>query len=175
MKVVLVFVSTLDGKITKWGDSFIRAWSSREDQDYFTNLWNTCKLIVMGSNTFNAEPVKPSPNRHIVVTTRNPSLYKNLQVDGQLDFRAMSPGELVAHYEKEGHNQLLLVGGASLATSFFKEQLINEVWLTIEPRIFGDGGSFVSSERLDIALHLLSIDRVNEEGTLITKYQVVKK
>ena len=60
-------------------------------------------------------------------------------------------------------------------TSFLKEQLIDEVWLTIEPKIFGTGGNFVIEEELDIDLKLLSCEKVNEQGTLITKYAVIKK
>ena len=63
MKTILIFVSTLDGKVTKWGDPQVRLWSSHQDQDYYTKVWNDSKLIVMGSNTFNAEPKIPSPSQ----------------------------------------------------------------------------------------------------------------
>ena len=69
---------------------------------------------------------------------------------------------------------MLLVGGANVATSFLKEQLVDELWLTIEPKIFGTGGNFVIEEELDINLRLLSCEKVNDQGTLITKYAVVK-
>jgi dihydrofolate reductase len=66
------------------------------------------------------------------------------------------------------------VGGAHIATSFLKEKLIDEVWLTIEPKIFGAGSNFVINESLDIDLKLLSFEKINEQGTLITKYSVIK-
>ncbi len=34
---------------------------------------------------------------------------------------------------------MLVVGGPHVATSFLKAQLIDELWLTIEPKIFGMG------------------------------------
>ncbi|CAN5388483.1 hypothetical protein BH11BAC5_BH11BAC5_23810 [soil metagenome] len=40
MKVILVFVSTLDGKITKWGNPHVKDWSSQKDQEYYKELWN---------------------------------------------------------------------------------------------------------------------------------------
>lgn len=64
---------------------------------------------------------------------------------------------------------MLIVGGAHIATSFLKEQLIDELWLTIEPNIFGTGGSFVIEEKLNINLQLISCERVNKQGTLIAK------
>jgi len=70
---------------------------------------------------------------------------------------------------------VLIVGGAQIATAFLKEQLIDELWLTIEPRIFGNGASFVTDEKLDIDLSLISTEKINERGTLITKYSVIKE
>ncbi len=62
-----------------------------------------------------------------------------------------------------------------IATSFLKEQLIDEVWLTIEPKIFGTGGNFATEVNLDINLHLIHCEKVNGQGTLIIKYAVLKK
>jgi dihydrofolate reductase len=174
MKTVLVFVSTLDGKITKWGDPHVKSWSSKEDQNFFKKLWDNNRLIVIGSNTFYLEPIKPDPNHLLVIMTRQPSTYKSYEVLGQLEFRSESPGQLVERYEKEGHEVMLIAGGAHIATSFLKEQLVDELWLTIEPKIFGMGGNFVIEEKLDIKLELLSSESVNKQGTLFTKYSVIK-
>lgn len=62
---------------------------------------------------------------------------------------------------------MLVVGSSRVATSFFREQLIHELWLTLEPRIFGTGGDFVIEENLDIRLTLITSEKVNEKGTLI--------
>lgn len=69
---------------------------------------------------------------------------------------------------------MLVVGGAHIATSFLKDQLVDEIWLTIEPKIFGVGGNFVIEEQLDINLRLINLDKVNEQGTIISKYEVLK-
>jgi len=174
MKIVLVFVSTLDGKVTKWGDPHVKTWSSQNDQDYFNKIWADATLIIMGSNTFNAEPFRPSLKHLLVVMTGHPAKYKSQEVLGRLEFTNESPAQLAQRFEKEGYEQILLVGGAHIATSFFKIQLIDEIWLTIEPRIFGMGGNFVIEEKLDINLRLIHCERVNERGTLITKYEVLK-
>lgn len=174
MKIVLVFVSTLDGKVTKWGDPHVKTWSSLKDQDYFNNLWKDSRLIVMGSNTFNAEAFKPSLNHRLIIMTGSPDNYRNNAVPGQLEFTNITPVHLASELQKDGNEQMLLVGGAHLATSFLKENLVDEIWLTIEPKIFGMGGNFVTGEKLDINLRLMDIKKVNEQGTLITKYEVIK-
>jgi dihydrofolate reductase len=129
----------------------------------------------MGSNTFNADPIKPASNHLLVIMTREPSKYINYETLGQLEFRNDSPIELTLQFANQGYEYMFLVGGAHIATSFLKEQLVDELWLTIEPKIFGVGGNFVIEEKLDINLQLLSCESVNKQGTLLTKYSVIKK
>ncbi|HXB30351.1 MAG TPA: hypothetical protein VNW49_11060, partial [Puia sp.] len=59
-------------------------------------------------------------------------------------------------------------------TSFLQAQLIDEIWLTIEPKIFGVGDNFATGTKLDIDLHLIQSEKVNDQGTLITKYAVLR-
>jgi dihydrofolate reductase len=175
MKAILIFVSTLDGKITRWGEPHVSSWSSHQDQDYYKKVWNESGLIVMGSGTFNAEQFDPSLNHLLIVMTQHPDNYKNYQVPGQVEFTSESPVEITARFKNKGYPQMLVVGGPHVATSFLKEQLIDELWLTIEPRIFGTGGNFAIDEKLDINLRLIHCEKVNEQGTLITKYAIMKK
>ncbi len=174
MKIILVFVATLDGKVTKWGNPMVRSWSSRSDQEYFSRIWDESQLIVMGINSFNADPLKPSSKHLLVVMTHHPSEYKKYEVPGQIEFSYESPTQLTSRLNKQGYKQMLLVGGPQIATVFLKEKLVDEIWLTIEPRIFGTGGNFVAGEMLDIDLRLISCEQANEKGTLITKYYVIK-
>lgn len=174
MKTILVFVSTLDGKVTRWDNPDVRLWSSQSDKHYFNKLWNDTRLIVMGRTTYNVTPVMPSSKHHIVIMTHNPSAYRGAGISGQLEFTDESPKDLFARFEKAGHELMLVVGGAQVATSFLKQQLIDELWLTIEPKIFGSGGNFVSEEKLDIDLKLISSERINDHGTLINKYEVIR-
>jgi dihydrofolate reductase len=174
MKTILVFVSTLDGKITKWGNPDVKSWSSKQDQNYFRDIWNSSKLIVMGSSTYEADPVKPTGKRLVIVMTKAPEKHKNEEVSGRLEFKNATASELVSKYKKEGYKQMLVVGGPHIATSFLKEKMINEIWLTIEPKVFGAGGNFVIEENLDISLKLVSWLQANKKGTVFTKYKVIK-
>ena len=173
MKTILIFVSTLDGKVTKWGESQVKLWSSHQDQDYYKKVWNDSQLIVMGSNTFNSG-FFPSPNHKLIVMTGHPDKYKNLKTSGQIEFTSESPAKLIDRFKNNGYEQMLVVGGPHVATSFLMVELIDELWLTFEPKIFGIGGNFATGIKLDINLRLIHFEKVNEQGTLITKYAVLK-
>jgi dihydrofolate reductase len=175
MKTILIFVSTLDGKVTKWDQPRVSLWSSHQDQDYYKKIWNESRLIVMGSNTFNAEQVNPSASHQIIIMTSHPGKYKSLEIPGQIEFTNEPPVELISRFIIKGHQQMLVVGGPHIATSFLKEQLIDELWLTFEPKIFGLGSNFATDVELNINLRLIHSERVNDQGTLITRYAVLKK
>jgi dihydrofolate reductase len=174
MKTILIFVSALDGKVTRWGNPHVRLWSSRQDQDYYKKVWNRSQLIVMGSATFNADSFPPGDHQ-LIVMTGDPNKYKSREVPGKIEFTNASPLEITERFAAKGHEQMLVVGGPHVATSFLKEQLIDELWLTLEPKIFGVGSNLATGTELDIDLRLIACEKVNDQGTLITKYFVLKK
>lgn len=105
--------------------------------------------------------------------TRNPEKYKIYEVPGELEFSSETPRELVKRFGSQ-FEQMLVVGGPHVATSFFKDGQVDELWLTLEPKIFGEGGNFAVGADLDVELSLISMERMNDRGTLILRYQVIK-
>jgi dihydrofolate reductase len=174
MKIILVFVSSLDGRITRWGEPHVMSWTSKEDQEYFKKNWREHKLIVIGSGTYDAEPISAPKENRLIILTSHPENYKDKVVAGHLEFTDESPANLVKRLSSEGHTEMMLAGGPHVATSFLKEHLVDELWLTLEPKIFASGENFAVGDKLDIDLHLLSSEKVNERGTLILKYRVLK-
>lgn len=180
MKVVLIDVSSLDGKLTKWTGDNIYEWSSDEDFKNFQKVKKANNLLVMGSGTFEKVKdvekagLKAEKNRLRVILTQHPTKYKKFAVPGQLEFSNETPQALVKRLGENGYKQLLLVSGGKVATSFFKANLVNELWLTIEPRIFGIGEPLVQSEKFDIQLELLQSKKLNKQGSLFLKYKVIQ-
>jgi dihydrofolate reductase len=181
MKIILINVSSLDGKLTKWAKDNIYEWSSPEDFAHFQKVRSQNNLLVMGSGTFDAVKdievagLKPEKERLRIVLTNKPQEYKHYAIQGQLEFSKEPPSQLIKRLEKQGYHQMLLVSGGKVAASFFKEGLIDELWLTIEPKIFGSGEPLIQEGTFDIDLRLTSIEKLNTQGTLLLKYEVIKQ
>src|SRR5258708_35931822 len=132
MKIILIDVSSLDGKLTKWARDNIYEWSSPEDFAHFQKVKSQNNLLVMGSGTFDAVKdnetvgLKPEKERLRIIMTSKPKEYKKYVVPGQMEFSNETPEKLVTRLEKLGYHQMLLVSGGRVATSFFKENLIDE-------------------------------------------------
>ncbi len=167
----MVAVSSVDGRITKWDEDYIYKWTSRQDYGYFENLKKDYDLIVMGSGTYNVVLPKPEKERLRIVLTKTPSKYKKLWISKQLEFSREAPLELIKRLEKLGYKKMLLVGGSKINTLFLKKKLVNQLWLTLEPKIFGEGKS-MANDKLNLSLKLNSIERLNANGTLLLKYLI---
>lgn len=173
MKIILVVVTSIDGKTTKWDKPDIHDLSSKQDQDYFFSTLSKNNLVIMGRRTFEvANPdIYKNPKKLRVVITKNPKKYKN--VEGRLEYTSLPPKQIIANLEKRGFKQAMLVGGSEINSLFFKEGLVNEIWITIEPKIFGTGNDLTANQNLDVKLKLKSLKKLNKNGTLLLKYNVL--
>ncbi len=175
IKVVLAMVMSVDGKTTKWGDPEIYKWTSKEDQDYFFSLIEKHNAIIMGRKTYEAARalIKLSPYKLRVVLTRSPKSYKDFAVAGQLEFRGDSVEEIIENLRKRGYREALLVGGEHVNALFLQAGLVSEVWISVEPVIFGVGNGLAGNIEMDIRMRLKNVTILNERGTLLLKYEVL--
>jgi len=157
---------TADGKIAKTSDHF-PDWTSKEDKKYFFETTKKHGVVLMGEKTFQTFP-NPLPGRLNVVFTleKNPPTMENVKwVSGQ-------PEKVLAELEKMGYKSAILGGGAYLNTQFLKKKLIDEIWLTIEPKIFGDGLGVFGGD-FDVDLKLINVEKINE-NSVVARYEVMK-
>ena len=174
MIVTMVMVSSLNGKITKGENPEVSSWASPEDQQHFLSLLKKYPLRVMGRKSYEAMKHRLILKKDVrrIVITRHPEQYDNEAVPGQLEFTRESPEELAVRLSCEGHASMLLLGGGALNTEFFKKRLVNELYLTIEPKLFGEGAPFVLEDCPNIQLKLQSVKRLNNQGTLLLFYHI---
>jgi dihydrofolate reductase len=172
MKIILMMAMTADGKIAKTSDHF-PDWTSKEDKKYFFETTKKHGAVLMGEKTFKTFP-RPLPDRLNVVFT----LEKNTRLVGgqapdpkNVKFVSGDEEKILEELEKMGYKSAVLGGGAYLNTQFLKKKLIDEIWLTIEPKIFGDGLGIFGGD-FDQDLKLLSVEKINE-NSVVVKYRVV--
>lgn len=176
MKITLAAVSSINGKITRGEELTIYSWTSPEDQKLFFSQIKKHNLVVMGANTYesNRKIIKLEENKLRIVITRSPIKYKNQEKKGLLEFTSENPANLVQRLSSLGYKQMLLAGGGEINSFFLKEGLVDEIYLTIEPKIFGLGKSLFTEDNLNVNLMLKSVKRLNKSGTIQLIYAVQK-
>lgn len=175
MKLILVMVTSLDGRSTKGSDEDNHTWTSPEDQKHFMDIIENAKLMIMGSKTY--EPAKANmkhkEGRLRIIITRTPEKYASETIPNKLEFTNENPTDLIKRLEDKGFQTGYLVGGAHTNTEFFKQNLVSELWQTLEPKILGEGNGIIGDEVTEISLELIESKKLNEKGTLLLKYKVL--
>ena len=167
MKVILVMAVTLDGKIGRHALQPVD-WTGSDDKKNFVKITRKAGVIIMGSRTFDTIG-KVLPGRLNIVMTRNS---ERRSLDENLIFTDKQPQELLENLKKNGHGEVALIGGSIINTLFARAGLIDEVYVTLVPRLFGQGLSLFEGE-LDLDLSLMDVDRISSD-TLLLRYLVVK-
>ena len=167
MKVTLLMAITVDGKTGKNPDHF-PDWTGKEDKHLFREITEKAGAVIMGSKTFDTMG-SPLPGRkNIVLTRRRDRLSKwpNLVFTGQ------EPGEILNGLQQDGFSEVILAGGATINLLFAKARLIDEIIVTIVPKIFGTGISLFP-EKIDLSLSLYDVKRIGKD-LIMARYSVIR-
>lgn len=172
MKVTLMAAISLDGFITKHEQPG-SAFTSAEDKQFFHEAVLDFDCLIFGAGNYRqssrwiASHLRKEQLK--VVLTREPDRYQAEQEPGTLEFTSASPAELVQSLAARGFRNACLLGGGQIYGLFLREHQVDELWLTLEPLLFGAGVKLAESQ-LDFQGTLLSLEKLNP-STLLLKYR----
>lgn len=162
---------TLDGVIAK--DKNQNAdWTSKADKKVFIEETKKHGVIIMGDTTFEAMGRKVLPGRFNLILSLTPEKYQGQQIPDQLEFMKAPPEEVVKYLAEKGYQSAILGGGARTNSFFLKAGLVDEIYITVEPKIFGTGMNFTEGENLDLNLKLIEVKDIGDNAVQL-RYKVV--
>jgi riboflavin biosynthesis pyrimidine reductase len=171
MRIRLLAVQSLDGFITRHSVPG-SAFASAGDQAHYQRTLAGCDCSIMGAATYRVsrELIRRNPGRTQlrIVLTRTPARFAADAVPGVLEFSAAAPAALAAALRQRGCRECALLGGSRINSLFLAADLVDELWVTIEPRLFG-GGVPLLAQQTDQALRLLATEPLGG-GTLLVTY-----
>lgn len=160
---------TADGYIARENDD--TPWSQEEFGAYYDFVRKRGNVIVgMRTYEFMREggEFEKAGNPTTIVLSRVP-----LSVDNVKTFSASSPHEALRILQDKGFQEIVVGGGAMLNASFLKEGLLDEIYLDVEPLIFGKGIKLFGDSGVEAKLKLLEAKNLSE-NTMQLHYQVLK-
>ncbi len=169
MRIIAIAATTLDGKIALDAGHF-SDWTSAEDKVFMRSLLDEADVVVVGNNTYQTAKEPLSKRNCIVLTgsvaTTEQKDEKLLQVNPEgTDIRAVL----------ESYATIAVLGGAKTYSYFLQHGLLDELYLTIEPLVFGRGISlFEHADGAPAHFTLHSTKQLNETGTMLLHYAVVR-
>lgn len=167
MRVILVMAVTADGLIARNSMELID-WTGKADKRYFVHVTKEAGVMIMGSKTFDTIG-KVLPGRKSIVLTRDK---KRISDSEDLIFTSQTPVRILTGLRDQGVETAILIGGSVINTLFMKENLVDEIHITMVPKLFGKGLSLFCDD-LDIELTLLESTAI-DEGSVLLKYRIKK-
>lgn len=163
MKIFIISAISADGFIAKDPIAPSTSWTSAEDKKHFSEITKRAGVIVMGAKTF-ATIGRALPGRKTIVYSNTP-----INVTG-IETTSLAPAELIKQLEQEGFKEVAICGGTTIYTMFMKAGVVDSLYLTIEPVIFGSGIPLFK-ETLDIKMELLNFEKRGQ--SIFAEYKIV--
>jgi len=175
MRTVLIAAQSLDGFIAKHTGPGT-AFTSPEDKVHFRAAVADFDVGVLGGETYRvsrgAVRARAAGAQLRVVMTRSPERYAAEAIPGLLEFTAAAPAALAGELRARGFRRCAVLGGGQIHSLFLAAGLVDEIWLTIEPLLFG-GGTPLLAQPADVRLELRALEKLAAD-TLLAKYRVVR-
>jgi len=167
VKVFIIAAVSTDGLMGTDVSQRSLDWRSPEDARFFIDTTRAAGVMVMGSATYKTFRMKRAPpGRRLIVYTHDPSSITGENVETTQD----DPKVLVDRLANEGYAALAVCGGAMINSLFLNAGLVDELYLTVEPVLFGTGIPLLK-ETAAARLALLESTKLNP-STLLLHYAV---
>lgn len=170
---IAIAAMTLDGKIAKSKDHLSTEWTSEEDKIFFRKLLKECDVVVIGKNTYETAK-EPLSKRNCVVLSR--SVDQPASESERLVFINTEKTDLKNYIAERNYQKVAILGGAQVYTYCLENNLIDELYITLEPVVFGQGiDLFSSTKDLSTNFELVSTEKLNQQGTLLLTYKTSRQ
>lgn len=159
---------TPNGFIAKNDDD--TSWISQQEWNSYSQTVQKAGNLIIGHRTYD-------------ILTKQPefSELKNVKlvVVSERSFQTLSPNHFLVHSPKEAlellkeFEEIIVAGGGTLNASFLAENLVDEIYLDIEPIVFGEGIPIFRNKSFELRLKLLGTKQITDQEVQI-HYQVIK-
>ncbi len=166
--------TTINGFIAKKNND--TSWVTETEWASFSNMIRKNGNMIVGKRTYKVMIENDEFNRSnlnkikTVVLTNDTSLKIH---NPEFISIATSPQEAISILQKQGFETMMVCGGGGLNASFMKENLIDEIYLDIEPIVFGKGIHLFAESEFEAKLKLLGIKKLSDDEIQL-HYQVLK-
>ncbi len=168
----LIAAQSLDGLIARHGESGA-GFCSAADQAFLSEALQSFDCMVMGRKTYDTLRARidrsPATRWLRKVQTRSPDAYRERERPELLEFTDAEPRHIAAEFAERGRQRCALLGGAESYGAFLAADLVDALWLTIEPVMFG-GGTPLARAEVDQRYELEDVTKL-AASTLLLKYR----
>ena len=156
---------SVDGKIS-FEHTVPPDWTSKEDWDFLQKSLTRMDAAIVGRYTYRIAADRLRKRNTYVFSRR----IRSIQRRGTVTF--LNPTRVDVRDMLSHRKTVAVLGGAGVYRYMLDHELMDELYLTIEPHLFGRGIDLFASGKRSVSLNLLSVRRLNRRGTLLLHYVI---
>jgi dihydrofolate reductase len=181
--LTIKMMQTLDGFIAQnQNDKLL--WGSNEDKQLYKKVSTQYGTVIVGKNTYLQMPKIAFKNRDTIVAVRNLTDEWIVSIIGDNDimsfddvkfcnidnvtFIESNPVTIINFLESLGKSKALLVGGGIINNLFLQARVVNELQITIAPKVFGSGIKIFGNNDLELDLELQDFEKISTNELVLT-------
>jgi len=164
-RYIAFVAASIDGRISL-SSKTLPKWTSSEDQQFLQKSLSLADAVVVGRNTYQAA-VDRLRKRNTFVLSSRPTTIKRR---GTVTF--VNPVNVDIPKLFTRYKIVAVLGGGAVYRFMLERGLLDEIFVTIEPLIFGRGKEMFVGGSRTMKVRLLSVKRLNRTGTLLLHYQI---
>ncbi len=157
-QVILYIAMSLDGYIAKPNDDLIfLSIVEKEGEDYgYADFVSTVDTVILGRKTYDwvmkqvGEFPHADKNAYIITRTAKPTIGKTVFYTGDLT-------DLVTKLKSENGKNIFCDGGADIVNELLKNDLLDEIIISVIPILLGNGTRLFKDGRLEQKLQLVNV------------------
>ncbi len=171
MKTFIIAALTADGFIARNPGQSTLTWRSKGDRQFFIGKTKEARVVVMGLNTAKTSK-RPMPDRLNIIYANSKEELPHWKDFSDWEITQKDPTALLQELSERGYEQVAICGGATIYTMFMQAGVVDKLYLSVEPVLFG-AGMHLFNKDLDAKLQLVSSKKIGEH-TIVSEYDVVK-
>ena len=167
-RYIAFVAASVDGRISL-SSKTLPHWTSKEDWEFFQNSLSRIDAVIIGRNTYQSVAGRLRKRNTFVLSSRPKTLTRR----GTVTF--VNPTKVNLPKLLEKYKSVAVLGGGAVYRFMLENKLLDEIFVTIEPLIFGRGKEMFVGGARTTRVSLLSVKRLNRTGTLLLHYQIKPK
>ncbi|MFZ2299968.1 MAG: dihydrofolate reductase family protein [Candidatus Moraniibacteriota bacterium] len=164
-RYIAFVAASIDGRISL-SSKHPPHWTSKEDWTFFQEALSHVDAVVVGRNTYIAAADRLRKRNTFVLSSRPKSINRR----GSVTF--VNPATVNLQELFMEYKTIAVIGGGAVYRFMLESGLIDELFVTVEPLIFGRGKEMFVGGTKTTPMRLLSARRLNRAGTLLLHYQI---
>ena len=164
MNCFIIAAMSADGYIAKDPSLPSTVWTGKEDKKRFVELSKRARVVIMGQNTWKTLGGRPLKDRLNIVYSHE----RLADMPEAVEITSKTPTELLKTWKAVVSPKQPFAAARRYYTMFMKSGLVNKLYLTIEPIVFGNGVRLFKEE-MDFKLKLMNSTQT-ENSALLLEY-----